>query len=291
VQLFFQLVFNGLTIGLIYVILAAGLELILNVTEIFFVAYGQFYMIGAYMTWYCVDAFHFPFFVSLLCSIIATMALGLLSYLAIFRGMQHRENRFLTTVTGALGLSLILGQVALLLFGTQPKSIPSVFKGEVVLGGVTMGVDKLVLIVSGIVVTLVLFGIYEKTKIGRAMRAVALNSDVAALHGINPMKIYLLTMGIGCALSGLAGGLLAPAYNVQPSMGNNVIASILLMTMLGGIDSLLGAVVGGLIVGQILSFGQYYFHEMSIVYLFLLIGFVVYFRPNGLLGRRTDLGV
>jgi branched-chain amino acid transport system permease protein len=290
-SLFFQLVFNGLTIGLIYVILAAGLELILNVTDIFFVAYGQFYMIGAYMTWYSVDSFHLPFFVGLLFGIVVTLGLGLLSYLAIFRKMQYRDGRFLTTVTGALGLSLILGQIALLVFGTQPKSIPSVFKGEVVLGGVTMGVDKLVLIITGIFVTLILFGIYEKTKLGRAMRAVSLNSEVAALHGINPLRTYLLTMGIGCGLSGLAGGLLAPAYNVQPSMGTNVIATILLMTMLGGMDSLLGAVVGGLVVGQILSFGQYYFHELSIVYLFLAIGLTIYFRPNGLMGRKKDMGV
>ncbi len=74
-------------------------------------------------------------------------------------------------------------------------------------------------------------------------------------------------------------------------MGGTVIASVLLMTMLGGMDSLLGALVGGLIVGQILSFGQYYAGQMSVVYLFLFIGLVIYFRPNGLLGRRTDLGV
>jgi branched-chain amino acid transport system permease protein len=286
-----QLAFNGLTIGLVYVLLAAGLELILNVTDIFFVAYGQFYMIGAYLTWYCVESFGLPYFVSLLCGLLATMVLGLASYLLIFRWMQHQEGRFLTTVTGALGLSLVLGQVALLIFGTQPKSIPSVFPGEVRLGGVVMGVDKLVLIAGGVVVTLILFWVYERTRVGRAMRAVALNSDVAALHGINPMFTYLLTMGIGCALAGLAGGLLAPAYNVQPSMGNNVIATILLMTMLGGMDSLLGAVVGGLVVGQILSFGQYYAHELSIVYLFLAIGVIIYFRPNGLLGRRTNMGL
>ena len=74
-------------------------------------------------------------------------------------------------------------------------------------------------------------------------------------------------------------------------MGDNVIATVLLMTMLGGMDSLPGAVVGGLIVGEVLSFGQYYVHQMNVVYLFLFIGLIIYFRPNGLLGRRTDLGV
>jgi branched-chain amino acid transport system permease protein len=286
-----ELAFNGLTIGLIYVILAAGLVLILSVTEIFFVAYGQFYMIGAYTAWYCVIKLGMPYFAGLLIGIATTALLGLVSYALIFRRMEGMEGRFLSTVTGALGLSLILGQAGLLLFGTQPKSIPSVFHGQLTVGDAVFGVDKLALIGMGIAVTVILFLVYERMRVGRAMRAVALNAEVAALHGINPTRTYMLTMGLGCALAGLAGGLLAPSYNIQPSMGSNVIASVLLMTMLGGMDSLLGAVVGGLIVGQVLSFGQYYFGQMSVVYLFLIIGIIIYFRPNGLLGHRTDMGV
>jgi len=286
-----QLAFDGLTIGLIYVILAAGLVLILSVTEIFFVAYGQFYMWGAYITWYVVDRFQLNYFAGLAVAIVATLVFGLAGYLLIFMRMQRMENRFLITITGALGISLILAQAVLVVFGTQPKSIPGVFTGAFDVGGVHIEVKKLALIGMGILVTLALFWIYERTRVGRAMRDVALNADVAALYGINPRFVYLLTMGIGCALAGLAGGLLAPAYNLSSGMGNNVIASVLLMTMLGGMDSLLGAVVGGLIVGQILSFGQYYTGQMSVVYLFLFIGLVIYFRPNGLLGHRTDMGV
>jgi branched-chain amino acid transport system permease protein len=248
-------------------------------------------MIGAYTAWYCVVKLGLPYFAGLLIGIAVTAFLGLASYALIFRRMQGMENRFLSTVTGALGLSLILGQAGLLVFGTQPKSIPSVFHGQLSAGNAVFGVDKLALIGMGIAVTLVLFWVYEKLRVGRAMRAVSLNAEVASLHGINPTLVYLLTMGLGCALAGLAGGLLAPSYNIQPSMGNNVIASVLLMTMLGGMDSLPGAVLGGLVVGQVLSFGQYYFGQMSQVYLFLIIGLIIYFRPNGLLGRRTDIGV
>jgi len=286
-----QLAFDGLTIGLIYVILAAGLVLILSVTEIFFVAYGQFYMWGAYIAWYSVDRFHLPYLVGVVVAVVAAGVFGLASYVLIFRRMQRAENRFLITVTAALGISLILAQAVLLVFGTQPKSIPNVFTGAFDIGGVHMEVKKLALIAMGIVVTVVLFLVYEMTRLGRAMRAVSLNAEVAAIHGINPTRIFLLTMGLGCALAGLAGALLAPAYNVSSGMGDNVIASVLLMTMLGGMDSLLGAVFGGLVVGQILSFGQYYVHQMNVVYLFLFIGVVIYFRPNGLLGRRTNLGV
>jgi branched-chain amino acid transport system permease protein len=286
-----QLAFDGLTIGLIYILLAAGLVLILSVTEIFFVAYGQFYMWGAYIAWYSVTRFDMPYFVGLVVAIAATAVFGLTSYILIFKRMQRMEGRFLITVTGALGISLILSKLVLLVFGTQPKSIPNVFPGSFDIGGVHMEVKKLALIGMGVVVTLILFFVYEKTRVGRAMRAVALNPDVAALHGINPGRVYLLIMGIGCALAGLAGALLAPAYNLSAGMGDNVIATVLLMTMLGGMDSLPGAVVGGLIVGEVLSFGQYYVHQMNVVYLFLFIGLIIYFRPNGLLGRRTDLGV
>ena len=286
-----QLAFDGLTIGLIYILLAAGLVLILSVTEIFFVAYGQFYMWGAYIAWYSVSRFKFPYMAGLVVAIVSTAVLGLLSYVLIFQRMQRVEGRFLITVTGALGISLIFSKLVLLVFGTQPKSIPNVFPGAFDIGGVHMEVKKLVLIGMGVIVTLILFFVYEKTRVGRAMRAVALNPDVAALHGINPRRVYLLIMGLACALAGLAGAILAPAYNVSASMGDNVIASVLLMTMLGGMDSLPGAVVGGLIVGEVLSFGQYYVHQMNVVYLFLFIGLIIYFRPNGLLGRRTDLGV
>jgi branched-chain amino acid transport system permease protein len=291
-----QLAFDGLTIGLIYVILAAGLVLILGVTEIFFVAYGQFFMWGAYIAWYAVEKVALPYtwlsyVVGLLIAMVITTVFGLLSYMLIFRRMQYMEGRFLVTVTGALGLSLILGQAVQVIFGTQPKSIPGVFTQAWTAGGVHIELKKLVLIGIGVLVTLGLFWVYEKTRVGRAMRAVSLNSDVAALHGINPTRTFLLVMGLGCALAGLAGALYTPAYNASSGMATYVIANVLLMTMLGGMDSLLGAVVGGLVVGEVLSFGQYYFKQMSIVYLFLIIGVVIYFRPNGLLGHRTDLGV
>jgi len=286
-----QLAFNGLTIGLIYVILAAGLVLILSVTEIFFVAYGQFYMVGAYVAWYAVRSIGLPYFLALLVGVLATAVLGILSYLLIFQRIQHSESRFLLTVTAALGLSLIVGQCGLLIFPTTPQSIPTVFHGSFTVGGIIFGVDKLALISMGVIVSVILFWVYETQGIGRAMRAVSLMPEVAALQGINPNRIYLLTMGIGTALAGLAGGILAPSYNINPSMGNNVIASILLMTMLGGMDSLLGAVAGGLVVGLILSFGQYYLGGIVQVYLFLIIGIIIFFRPNGLLGHRTDIGV
>jgi branched-chain amino acid transport system permease protein len=248
-------------------------------------------MLGAYAAWYAVTKLGLPYFLALLAAVLAMGLLGILGYVLIFQRIQRTEGRFLSTITAAMGLSLILGQAGLLVFGTTPKSIPTVFHGTLYFAGITFGVDKLALIGMGVVVALILFWIYETRRIGRAMRAVSLMPETAALHGINPNRIYMLTVGIGTALAGFAGGILAPSYGITPAMGNNVIASVLLMTMLGGMDSLIGAVAGGLVVGLVFSFGQYYLGGIVQIYLFIIIGIVIFFRPAGLLGRRTDLGV
>jgi branched-chain amino acid transport system permease protein len=166
-----------------------------------------------------------------------------------------------------------------------------VFSGRFEVFGVIINVDKLALIIIGITVTLFLFWVYEKTNIGRAMRAVAFNDEVSSLHGINANWIYMLVIGIGTALAGFAGGIIAPSYGMSPTMGSNILWSVMLMTMLGGMDSLVGAVVGGAIIGQMLSFGQYYIGSTVQIIIFLAIGIVLYFKPAGLLGRGIDIGI
>jgi branched-chain amino acid transport system permease protein len=285
-----QLIFDGMAMGLVYVVLAAGLVLILSVSEIFLIAYGQFYMIGAYAVWYSVHVLHLPFFAALLIGILTTGILGVLSYILIFQRLQYMEGRFLATITAALGLTLILGQAGLLVFGTVPRSIPTVFPGMIDCFGVNISVDKLALMGLGVAVTVFLFLVHEKASIGRAMRAVSLLPEAASLHGINTNRIYLVTLGFGTALAGFAGGIIAPSYGINPEMGTNIIVSVLLITMLGGMDSLMGAVAGGLVVGLVLSFGQFFIGGTVQIFLFIVIGVIIYFRPAGLLGRRSDFG-
>lgn len=283
--------FDGITIGMVYVILAAGLVFILSITEILFIAYGMFYMIGAYAVWYAINLIHVSYFLALVVGVIATALLGVVSYILIFQRLQRVDGRFLATITAAMGLSLVLGQGGLIVFGTYPRSIPNVFQGSHELWGIPIGNDQLALIIMGVIVTVVLFYLYEKTRIGRAMRAVSYQPEVASLHGINVNRIYLITMGISTGLAGFAGAILAPRYSISPDMGNNILLSVLLMVMLGGMDSLLGALVGGLVVGLVLSFGQYFIGGLVQIILFFVIGVIIYFRPAGLLGKRTDIGV
>jgi branched-chain amino acid transport system permease protein len=156
--------------------------------------------------------------------------------------------------------------------------------------GVNISMDKLLLMVLAVGVTLLLFLFYAKTRLGRAMRAVSFLPETASLQGINTKGICLACVGIGTALASFAGGIIAPGYGIFPEMGDNIILNVLLIAMLGGIDSLIGAILGGLIVGLILSFGQYYLGASVQILLFIIIGVIIFFRPGGLLGSR-ELGL
>jgi branched-chain amino acid transport system permease protein len=289
--MFGQLVFDGFAMGLVYVILAAGLVLIASVDQILFFAYGQFFTIGAYASWYANVQLHFPFWGALAIGVLVTAILGMLSYLLIFQQLQFKSQKFIATLICSMGLSIVLGQAGIFVWGTAPRKIPEIFSGKISILGITIGVDKVVLILLGILATLLLFWIYEKTNLGRAMRAIAFKPSTAALYGVNPNRLYMLALGIGTGLAGFSGGIIGPVYGISLSMGQNVLWTVMLMGMLGGMDSLLGAVAGGLVVGQLLSFGQFYIGGTIQIIIFLFIGIVLYFRPQGLLGHGIDIGM
>jgi branched-chain amino acid transport system permease protein len=279
-----QLIIDGIVTGLVYVILAVGLVLILSVSRIFFIAYGQFYMLGAYIVWGSLTRWEIPYFLGLLLAIIATAILGMLCYQFIFRYVQYRGG-FLSNIVAAIGLMMIMGQAGLLIFGTIARSVPPVFPGIISVAGISIPVEKLVLVILTLIIAIAAFFVYEKMKVGRAMRAVSLNPEAATMQGVKPNLVYLATMGFGCALAGFGGGVMAPVYVIYPEMGSNIILSVLLVIMLGGMDSMLGAVLGGLVLGITLVFGQYFLGNLAQIFLFVVIGIILFFRPGGLLGK------
>ncbi len=286
-----QLIFDGFAMGLVFVILACGLVLITSVNRILFMAYGLFYTIGAYTTWSCIEYLSLPYPVALLIGLVASGVLGIVCYLLVLHRLHKLEGGFLATLIASMGLLMLLNQGSIHLFGTQMRSIPPIFPGILSLGGITITYSKVFLIGLSIFTTLLLFFIYEKTSIGRSMRAVSYAPEGAALQGMNSTRIYVITMGLGTALAGFAGGAIAPAYSISPDMGANVVWTVMLMMMLGGMDSLLGAVVGGVVIGQVLSFGQYYIGSAVQIVVLVFVGIVLYFKPTGLLGRGIDIGI
>lgn len=287
--LFVQLIFDGMGMGLIYVILAVGLVLILNVSKIFFIAYGQFYMVGAYAVWGGSVILGLPFIPSLCIAVLTTVILALMSYRLIFHYIQYMEKQFLAMIVAAIGLMMVLGQAGLVLFGTSPRGLSTIFPGVVQFAGINVSIEKLVLIGLALLITLAMFFVYEKTSIGWAMQAVSFNPEAASLMGVNTQRIYLVTMGIGGALAGFAGGIMAPVYAAYPEMGQEIILSVIIVIMLGGMGSLVGAVLGGIIMGLTLSFGQYFTGGLVQILLFIIVGIILLVRPGGLLGREAKI--
>jgi len=281
-----QLAIDGLAMGFVYVLLSAGLVFIMSISGIFYIAYGQFYMMGAFATWAGVTIFKLPFIVALVASTLLMGVLGLASYRLVFRYTSYSPNKFMANIVAAIGLLLIFSQAGFLLLGSSTRSLPTIFPGQINLAGIYISMDKFMLMLISVVIVILLFYFYERTRFGRAMRAVSYLPEASTLMGINTRGMYMASVGIGCGIAGFAGGLIAPGYGIVPEMGNSVIALVLLIAMFGGIDSLLGSVVAGIIVGMILSYGQYYIGSYAQILVFVIVGIVIVFRPGGLLGRR-----
>ena len=283
-----QLFVDGLGMGLIYSLLALGLVLIMSIPKIFFIAYGEFYKLGAFVLWGAIILLKLPFFASLCLAILATTVLGMICYRIVFQQMQYAEDTFLSFLVASIGLMMMIGQAMLLVFGTERRGVPQVFHGVVNVGVVRISVEKLVLIGLALIVTLGLYVLLQKTNLGRAMRAVSFRADIAILQGVNPNKIYISAMAAGCAIAGFAGGVMAPVFAISQEM-NNIILPVLLVVMLGGMGSLVGAVVGGLILGTTMAFGYCFIGSgIAQMILFIIIGIIVFIRPEGLFGKSEE---
>jgi branched-chain amino acid transport system permease protein len=289
VATFAQIIVDGLAIGMLYVLLASGVNVIVSISGILLIAYGQFYMVGAYVLWGVMKVAKLPFFVALIAAIIVPAILGAVVYRLIFHWIEKKDRQFLNGIVAAIGLAAVMAQGVLLGFGTSARGVGAVFPGMIHLGGVRISLEKTVIILLGIVVLLALHFILRRTNVGRAMRAVACNRDVAALQGVNPSRTYLIAMAIGCGLAGFAGGVMSPVYAISPTMGS-ITLLVLLVMVLGGIGSMVGAIVAGVILGLTLSFGQYYIGSgVSQIIFFAVVGLIKFFRPGGLFGEDTDI--
>jgi branched-chain amino acid transport system permease protein len=294
-QLFIQLVFNGLVVGMLYVLIVLGLDIIMRINSINNFAHGQFYVIGAYSFYTLYSVLHINAVLALILSVVVVSLFGGISYLVIFRSLQHKfvpgmplSNKMLMSAMASVGLMMILQQGILLGFGTRDRGVHSFFPQVLRTGIISFPLDKIVLLILSLLMCLALYLFMFHTKLGKIMRAVSEDADVSSLLGINSPMIYLLGFVLGCALVGFAGAIIAPIYAIIPDMGTNIIFIAMLVFVLGGIGSYKGAVAGGFAVGLLLSFGYQFFGGVSQVILFLCVLIFLIFRPGGILGEVHD---
>ena len=209
--LFFQLLVNGLLSGGMYALIASGFTLILGVMQIFNMAQGQFYMLGAFATYGVVAGFGLPYPVAIIGAVVAMVALGIAFYFGIMQWVMKWG--FFHSMLVTIAFATIVSQVSLITFGYNPGVVAPVFPGSWHAGDVVLNRGKMAVILFAIIVMVILY-LFMKTKIGTAMMASAENRDVAGLQGINAKQIFWVTMAVGCGLCGIAGALDRSGYVV-----------------------------------------------------------------------------
>jgi branched-chain amino acid transport system permease protein len=280
--LFLQILLNGLMIGGIYALIASGFTLILGVIQVFNFAQGQFYMLGAFITIAVVTNLGLPYPIAIIVALLATAILGALLYFAVIQWTTR--SGFFNTMLVTVAFGTIVAQAAMLSFGSREAVLPPVVAGTVSIGGVSIPNGKLV-VIAGAVIVMVGLHYFMKTRIGVSMLAAAENRDVASLQGINPKRVFWLTMAVGCGLCGVAGALVAPVLAASGTMGSTIFIKALLVVLVGGTGSMSGALLAALVVGIAESFAFQFFGHFGLLVIFVLVAILIFFRPGGLLGK------
>lgn len=274
-------------LGLNYALIALGLSLIFGIMGIVNFAHGEMYMLGGYVAYYVIGRFGLDFFTAIVASVVVIGLLGMLFEKIIFRPLTMRPKEALTSLIAAVGLAWVLQMLTVICFGDLDRKVPSTFSGIIHMGGVVITKERLATIIIGIVLVMLLNLFLLRTRMGNAIRAVAQDRDAAALQGVRVSRVSALSFGIGCALAGSAGALMSPIFSVSPFLGGEVILKAFLVVILGGMGSIPGAMLGGLVLGFIESFGSLFFAVPTVSAItFIMIIVILIGRPQGLLGHE-----
>jgi branched-chain amino acid transport system permease protein len=284
---FGQLVLSGLLIGSIYALMSMGLTLIFGVLRIVNFAHGEFLMIAMYGV-YAMTVFLGvnPYF-AILAIVPAMVLFGMAVHFVMIRPGVDKPH--LVLVFATMGLSIMMQNVALMIFTADLFDIPPVFGRSVAIGPFFFRIELLLGFLMAVAATLGLRWMINSTFLGKAIRATVQDREAAMLMGIPVPTIFMISFAGGSALIGLAACVMMPLFSVFPTVGLNFVLIAFVIVVLGGMGSLEGALLGGICIGIVQAVTGYYvapaFGQMFFFILFLL---VMIFRPAGLLGRRGE---
>jgi len=273
----------GVSIGSIYILMALGLTLMFGMMHIINFAHGAVYMLGAFVIYYVFFQGGMPYFVAFALAMILLGAFGYFVERTIYRPIKGGIE---PTLVALLALTTFLQAAGYPVFGQLDKHVPPVFEGTRNVLGVMVSVERLMIIpiAGALVVALYLF--INKTRLGSAMRAIEQDKEAAALQGVNVDMINGLAFAVGFALAAAAGALMAPIFKLDPMMGEQPLLKAFIIIILGGLGSIPGAILGGLMLGLIDSIvATALGAEPAFLLSFVFIILVLLFRPTGLFGH------
>src|SRR5664280_1089241 len=262
-----EILIEGLTQSCILMTMAFGMVLVYSILGILNWTHGWLYMLGAYVVFFATTAAGIPFPIGILLAGLAMAGIGILIKKFV---IDHVGNELYVGVA-TLALIGVLEGAATLLFTADDRGLATILPGVLRMGVVAVSYQKMAVIGFTLVVMAAMYFVLNHTKVGLAIRAVAQQPVAASLYGISTARLSLIVMGIGCALAGMAGAITAPIYSINPFIGMSPQIMALLAIVLGGLGSLTGAIVGGLIIGFMNSVMAYYISYVSEVVLFALI--------------------
>ena len=282
---------NGLTTGAVYALIALGLTLIYGVLHIINFAHGASLMMALYGVYALKERWGIDPYVALPLMVPAMFVLGYAMQRMVINRASHGKDENILLVT--LGLSIVMENFALLFFKSDTRTIETAYTLTTVAIGpeaaqVMVSLPKLVAFAGALVVSALLILILQRTDLGRAIRAVAKEKQGARLMGIDVEHVYAMCFGLGLACLGAAACFLLPAYYVNPQVGNGFVLVAFTVVVLGGMGSFAGALLGGLLIGVVESFGGLFLGEsLGQVGIFVIFIGVLLLRPEGLFGAKT----
>lgn len=280
----FQTFLYGIQTGTTYVLVALGFTIIFSILGIINLAHGELYMIGAFCLYFLVTLFNLNYFIALLITIILVGFFGILLERIFFRPLRN-DSDMVVIIIIITGLMLIIQGLSQIIFGPESRGMQEIIDGNIKILNTNFSIFRTITATISICLVAGLCFFVYKTKTGIAMLAVSQNKTAAILQGVNVNKIYAIGFCLSAMLAAAAGGLMAPVFLIDTSMGGSILFKALSIVILGGIGSIPGAVLGGFILGIIESFGLRYLGYASATFPFLLIIFILLFKRTGLLGK------
>jgi len=277
--------FNGLMLGSFYVLLSLGLSIIFGMLGVVNFAHGALYMLGAYATYTVCHILGQNFWLALIIAPLSVGIIGMaLEYTLIKRlyAVSHFYNLLLT-----FGIMLAIEELIRVIFTPigKPFDTPPSFLGSVDLGFIVFPKYRIFIILITALCAGIVAIFISKTKLGAIVRAGTDDSEMTTALGINISKVFTLVFGLGAALAGLAGVLAAPVQNIIPDMGSHILVETFVVVIIGGMGSILGSIIGGLIVGELITLGVVFWPPVANVVIFVFMAIILLTRPRGFFGR------
>jgi len=278
-------VVNGLSIGVAVVLMALGLTIIFGLLDVINMAHGEFYAIGAYAALALIGV-GLPFWWALALTPLLMAAVGYATERALIQRVFHSRDRHTLTLLLTFGIAIILEDLLKIAFGANPLRIEQPITGATEMFGLFFPNYRLFLMAVGTVVIAAVWLVVFRTRLGAMVRAAAFDRHMAASLGVPVSVVYAGTFAFGVALAGLSGVLLAPIYSVFPTMGRDFVLIAFSVVIIGGMGSIKGAVIAGLLLTQVQSISSLFISPVwSDPLLFSIMVAVLMWRPHGLFGR------